>query len=214
MEPTQTQAEFRNEVLAGPYPGTLAVKLTKGKTAIVDDTEVVRKILVEYRFHTGPGYAATNVPIANVSGRRATVFLHSLVAEATLGSKPEGMQVDHINGDPLDDRAMNLRYVSVRVNKANMNRPYRSNTSGSNGVFRREKGRRWVAQWQDGARAGARRCRSFPDARHGGSAGAFEAAKAHREAETAKLPVYVEARKRLTERTITNTNIEKITEFK
>jgi hypothetical protein len=208
QEPTQAMIKFKNEVLSGPYPSTLVVKLTQGKEAVVDDTEAVRKILARHRFYTNDcGYAVTNIWVA--VGRRRTVRLHQMVAEAALGAKPGGMQVDHINGDRLDDRAANLRYVSERVNWTNRNRPNQNNTSGSTGVRRRENRRSWVAQWQDGA--GALRQASFSDARHGGGAGAFEAARARREAETAKLPVYAEARKRLTERT---TITEKITEFK
>ena len=40
------------------------------------------------------------------------VFLHKVVAECWLGQKPEGMQVDHIDRDSLNNHYSNLRYVT------------------------------------------------------------------------------------------------------
>lgn len=47
--------------------------------------------------------------------RRAAV--HQLVAEAFLGPKPDGFEVDHINGNREDNRVENLRYVARAVNR-------------------------------------------------------------------------------------------------
>ena len=38
--------------------------------------------------------------------------VHQLVAEAFIGPRPDGLVVDHINSDPCDNRAVNLRYVT------------------------------------------------------------------------------------------------------
>lgn len=43
-------------------------------------------------------------------------FVHRLVAEAFLGTCPEGLQVDHINGRKADNRLCNLCYVTAREN--------------------------------------------------------------------------------------------------
>ena len=40
------------------------------------------------------------------------VFLHKVVAECWLGQKPEGMQVDHIDRNSLNNHHSNLRYVT------------------------------------------------------------------------------------------------------
>lgn len=45
-----------------------------------------------------------------VSGKRHLV--HQLIAHAFLGPRPEGADVDHINGNPSDNRPENLRYMT------------------------------------------------------------------------------------------------------
>ena len=52
--------------------------------------------------------------IMNCEGKTRTV--HSLVAEAFLGPRPEGYDIDHINGDKTRNEASNLRYVTHTEN--------------------------------------------------------------------------------------------------
>jgi len=44
--------------------------------------------------------------------------VHRVVAEAFLGQRPKGYQVNHINGDFLDNRASNLEYTTPQYNTA------------------------------------------------------------------------------------------------
>ena len=57
------------------------------------------------------------------------------------GEHPEG-EIDHINGDPTDNRINNLRVVSRVENLRNM-KQYETNTSGVTGVSK--QGSRWKA---------------------------------------------------------------------
>ncbi|WP_025120644.1 MULTISPECIES: NUMOD4 domain-containing protein [unclassified Serratia (in: enterobacteria)] len=73
------------------------------------------------------GYLITDLWKA---GKKTTVKIHRLVAAAfTPGAGPE---VDHINGQRDDNRALNLRWASVSQNRANSHT--RKNKSGVVGV--------------------------------------------------------------------------------
>lgn len=45
-----------------------------------------------------------------VAGRFRTLTVHFLVALTFHGPRPEGMEIRHLNGNPLDNRAENLAY--------------------------------------------------------------------------------------------------------
>lgn len=51
-----------------------------------------------------------------VGGKSARRYAHALVAEAFIGPKPEGAQVNHINGRKDDNRRENLEYVTRSEN--------------------------------------------------------------------------------------------------
>lgn len=75
-------------------------------------------------------------------GRRLAFLLHREILGA-----PRGIQVDHINGDGLDNRRENLRLVSPSENMRNRPAP-KSNKSGYKGVsFYKSRGL-WQAQIQ------------------------------------------------------------------
>lgn len=58
---------------------------------------------------------------------------------------PPGAEIDHIDGNPSNNKWSNLRLATAQQNKRNMRRPD-SNTSGVKGVtFRRNRGQ-WQAQ--------------------------------------------------------------------
>lgn len=66
------------------------------------------KIKIDYH-HSPKGYWHTFV---NIKGKCIRVMIHKVVAECWIGPKPEGLQVDHINRNPLDNDYRNLRYVT------------------------------------------------------------------------------------------------------
>jgi len=61
------------------------------------------------------GYLTVNLK-AKERGAQ-THFVHRLVAEAFLGSCPEGMEINHINGNKRDAHVENLEYVTHSDNK-------------------------------------------------------------------------------------------------
>lgn len=72
-------------------------------------------------------------PRARVNGKKT--YLHRLILNA-----PEGAWVDHVNGDPLDNRRINLRFCNANTNAKNRGRNKKSK-AGFKGV-------RWHAATQ------------------------------------------------------------------
>lgn len=57
------------------------------------------------------------VRVCMVMGQqRKSVSVHALVLHAFLSPRPEGMVIDHINGDKADNRLANLRYLTSAEN--------------------------------------------------------------------------------------------------
>jgi hypothetical protein len=68
--------------------------------------------------------------VINLEGK--LVYAHRLVFELE-GGIPEGMEVDHINGDPSDNRRSNLRLCKSSENAHNTRKP-RTNKTGVKNV--------------------------------------------------------------------------------
>ena len=114
------------------------VPLTKGRHAIIDTVDIP---LVE----PGTWYALVNRQTAYAVrsvGTRATkrvMLMHRVIVGA-----PDGMDVDHINGDGLDNRRANLRLATRSENMRN-SRQSAANTSGFKGVCWNKRDQNWVA---------------------------------------------------------------------
>jgi len=92
----------------------IEVKLTQGKTAFIDDEDAE---LAERKWHNSEGYAARSV---RVVGQNRVIQMHRIIMERILG-RPllPGEEVDHINGDSLDNRRTNLRLANDRQQSVN-----------------------------------------------------------------------------------------------
>lgn len=74
-------------------------------------------------------------------GKPISTLMHRLIAAA-----PVGLEVDHANGDGLDNRKENLRICTVRENRTNRG-PGRNNRSGLKGVYAHR--RKWASYIHD-----------------------------------------------------------------
>lgn len=73
---------------------------------------------------------------------------HRLIWEMTNGEIPEGLYLDHIDGNRLNNKINNMRLVKWEINVRNAKMPC-TNTSGVTGVSYDDKGLRqyWKAKW-------------------------------------------------------------------
>lgn len=116
---------------------TAKIRLNDGTFAIVDAEDFER--LSTYGWSVkGDGYA--NYRDALPNGARPTIYMHREI----IGAK-DGEYVDHINGDPRDNRKSNLRIVTISQNAMNRGRN-RNNKSGYKGVSYASRERKWLAQ--------------------------------------------------------------------
>ena len=149
----------------------------------------------------GPKHCTLIVSAGSIAGSRlasghwqvmllgASYKVHRIVWELHNGVVPDGLVVDHIDGDGTSNKIGNLRVVIRAVNSRNRKRQ-KTNLSGVTGVSfatkRSTNSERtyWVAQWYD--LQGKFRQKVFSIAKLGND-GAFEAAKRYREQQIALL---------------------------
>jgi HNH endonuclease/AP2 domain len=116
------------------------IPLTKGYEAVIDADYA--SIAAKYNWFSKPDgkrvYAARGEYKGN--GRSKTIYLHRDISCAQ-----KGMEVDHINGDGLDNRKSNLRLATKSQNLCNQSAPAH-NTSGLKGVSFCKKRKKWIAQ--------------------------------------------------------------------
>ena len=112
-----------------------AIALSKGRVAQVDDSDYA--VISGRRWHFNGRYASR-------SDGHTTIYMHREI----LGLSPgDGQEVDHINGDPLDNRRVNLRVTSHAVNGQNrQSLPGHSTYRGVSWMKSGNRARRWVAQ--------------------------------------------------------------------
>lgn len=84
------------------------VPLTRGKFAVINSDDL--ELVMGFKWHiTNLGYARTDF----WKPQRGYIFMHRLIMPC-----PQGLQVDHINGDRLDNRRENLRICTQAQNVA------------------------------------------------------------------------------------------------
>lgn len=96
------------------------IELTQGKKAIVDDEDFNQ--FNKYNWYFNSGYAVRK------ASKSSKFRLHREIMQA-----PKGLEVDHINGDGLDNRKVNLRVCTHQENLRNK-KMSKKNKSGFKGV--------------------------------------------------------------------------------
>lgn len=110
----------------------IEIVTTKGEVILIDksDESVARK----YTWHIdSKGYA-------NGCSNKTHVRLHRLIL-----NPPEGLVVDHINHNKLDNRRANLRVVTNQMNQFNLVEG-KNNKSGKVGVHFNKQSQKWCSQ--------------------------------------------------------------------
>ena len=109
---------------------TKRIYLTQGKFTIVDDEDFQRLSRFKWHAQVRPytSYAVREFSTGYGRRRRKLIPLHRFILDA-----PDGIQVDHINGNGLDNRRVNLRLCTAQQNCANNRRVY--SKSGYKGVY-------------------------------------------------------------------------------
>jgi hypothetical protein len=112
--------------------------LTRGKFSVLDEEDAMwaQDLLWVYN-PARSGYAQRT----DVSNGRRTVSLHEAIA-ARAGI--HGQEIDHVNGNGLDNRRQNLRSANRLQNSRNK-AVYKNNTSGHRGVWYDSRVKRWRA---------------------------------------------------------------------
>lgn len=103
--------------------------------ALVDDEDFEE--LSKHNWAVGDGYAIRSIRIA---GKSYTLSMHRYLLPP-----PDGMFIDHINRNKLDNRRNNLRICTKSQNNTNREAPA-NNTSGYKGVSFHRRDKLWRAR--------------------------------------------------------------------
>lgn len=121
---TGTEAEYRIPLGGGLF----------ARVDAVDFAFLMQWSWSHVRNKNGTPYARRN---RKIMGRSSGISMHRFLLAA-----PQGVEVDHINGDTLDNRKANLRFCTRSQNVANTPNRKPKNGSGYIGVFK-SKGGSW-----------------------------------------------------------------------
>ena len=124
------------------------IPLTQGKVALVDDEDYEE--LMKYKWYArkapnGLWYAVRSVHLSG--GRWKRISMHRFLMA---GDSP--LEVDHINGDGLDNRRANLRLVTKSGNQRNRKSHRAGRLVGARLARDHFRRRPWQAEIWDGQR--------------------------------------------------------------
>ncbi len=116
------------------------IQLTRGQVALVDDEDFGR--VMQYRWYANCSHGKVYYAVRCVyTPHRATIRLHRFILDA-----PPDKEVDHVSGDPLDNRRCNLRLCSHAENTRNSRKLRQDTSSQFKGVSWYKPLCKWLAQ--------------------------------------------------------------------
>lgn len=151
--------------LAGYSAGCKFISLTQGQLTLISPEHCA--LLCNHMWFAmsdhgrGRFYAVRNRKLPD--GRWRLLYMHRLIMETLLNRELFKLeQVDHINGNALDNRAENLRLATTRQNAHN-SRKRAVSTSRYKGVYWNAVAQRWAVRLANGEVLpnGHRRCRTL-----------------------------------------------------
>jgi hypothetical protein len=116
------------------------IPLTRGQVALVDDEDYDN--LMQYKWFSnykktsrGDNWSALGYVC------KKTVLMHRFLLQP-----PSNLQIDHINGNGLDNRRANLRLATNQQNQANTRKRGPETSSVYKGVCWAKRHKRWLAK--------------------------------------------------------------------
>lgn len=114
------------------------IKMSNTNNEMLCDAECVEELL-KYYWSEHRGYARSNI-------NKKHIYAHRIIMK--VGNFKTNEQIDHINGNTLDNRKSNLRIVTSRQNGLNSS-IRKDNTSTVTGVCWMKKQKKWLARVHD-----------------------------------------------------------------
>lgn len=124
----------------------LEIQITQGKTVQVSNSDFEKVSQFSWSYSASTGYAVRKG--RKSLGEPRTVHMHRFI----MGPASK-VQIDHINGDKLDNRYSNLRIASCQENAFNRKKPSVKCTSKYKGVLKRKNSKKWEARIKINAKA-------------------------------------------------------------
>lgn len=114
---------------------TKKIPLTQGKFALVDDEDF--EYLSQWKWHASK-YSNSYYACRTINSNK--VLMHRFILNAQ-----KELEVDHIDGNGLNNQKLNLRIVTHSRNMQNR-KNNSNNKSGYKGVFFNKREKRWMSQ--------------------------------------------------------------------
>jgi len=117
------------------------IPLTEGHVALVDEADYEAVAAYRWRALIRPTSRTVYAQrVTSSDGKKSTLLLHRFLVKA-----PKGLEVDHIDGNGLNNTRANLRVGTHAENMRNRRRRC-DNSSGYIGVHWHKRDRKWVAR--------------------------------------------------------------------